>query len=157
MNISGVFNNYQPPKTLKNNRHNIAFQATLPEIRDALEKSDKLCPGKKGFVEQILAFFEAIQEKVQQKAATDKTLTGTFEFKLGEKNNIPENLKSFNVEGATLELLDKRLNESSFSCGPDSDCSCGKGQSLGAFFGKVILGNILKVNKPDVIEIETGK
>lgn len=131
----------------------VAFQATLPEIKQALEeKQAKLCPGKTIFISQIAKFLEGIQQKMaqNQQAGAPKKL----DFMLGEMNVLPESISKLEIKGQTLEQLDAKLNEGSFSCGPKSDCTCGKGQTLGEFLSQVILAKILKVPNPEKIELD---
>jgi hypothetical protein len=155
MNISGAKYHQNQAYINTNQAQNVSFKATLSEITDSFEKSDKLCEGKKTFIRQLLAFLSDIQDQMKEKVQQGKNIPAHFNFKLGEMNQIPPALKKLNVEGAGLDVLDKKLNDTSFSCGPESDCSCGKGQSLGEFLSKTILGKILKVPNPDVIELKT--
>lgn len=152
MNIQG-FNCASNVKPQASKKQPISFQATLPEIKQAVEeKQGKLCPGKTAFVMKVVNFMEGVQQKM--KADSSPEMPKKLDFVLGEVNSLPESVKGIEVNGNTLAQLDKQLNETSFSCGPDSDCSCGKGQSLGEFFSKVVLAKILKVPNPEKIELD---
>ncbi|MEW5818729.1 MAG: hypothetical protein AB1782_00935 [Cyanobacteriota bacterium] len=140
----------------------VAFTATLPEIQEAIDTNTNkaFCPGKKGFVTAIVKFFEGVQEKMKEKGLT------TFDFKLGQKNEIPEALKGVKIDsplkniplmkGAeTLEEVDNVFATSEFKCKPTSTCGCGKNIFLGEYLGNGVMKDILGVkNKPDVIELD---
>lgn len=143
--------------TRKNNSP-IAFKATLSEIQQEIDKSDKLCPGKKAFFSGLVNSFRKLEAKLKAKAKEAADIPAKFGFKLGQKNDIPAALNEVSIEGpdklnVTLADLDAKLNAGSFSCGSDSKCTCGKGKSLGVF-AKEIFEKVLKVNKPDTIELE---
>ncbi|MGD9581267.1 MAG: hypothetical protein AB7V50_07830 [Vampirovibrionia bacterium] len=138
----------------------VAFQATIPELKDALEKADHpdLCDGKKGFIKvKLIKFFEAAQAFLADKAKKDDTVPKKFAFKLAERNEIPEALKDFRSEGLqgmTIKQKEDFLIENEFKCSPTSTCDCGKGIPLGEYFAKTVLAEYVGVKNPEVIELD---
>ena len=141
----------------------VSFKATLPELKDALEKCDHpdLCAGKKGFIKaKLIKFFEEAQAHLAAKAKGDDTVPKKFDFKLAEENVIPEALKDFKssgLQGMSLEQKQDVFLKTEFKCSPTSTCDCGKSIPLGEYFAKTVLGEFLKVNKPEVIELDVDK
>ena len=157
------------PKQVK---QSVSFQATLPEMKDALIKDAKraeqgkkplLCTGKQAMMMAVLNCFKELEDKMAAKGVK------SFDFKLGENNDVPDELKDIKLSGkafeklsfikkentTSIEGLDKEFNgeKDKYSCGDDSHCSCGSGQTLGEFLSQVVLGKLLKVSNPDKIEL----
>jgi hypothetical protein len=154
--------NFLMPKTKAQPAKTVAFTATLPEIQEAMDTTQNkaFCAGKRGFVTAIVKFFEGVQAKMKEKGLK------TLDFKLGQKNEIPEQLKGVKIDSplkdiplmkgaTTLEDVDNVFATAEFKCSPTSTCGCGKNIFLGEYLGKGVFKDILEVkNKPDVIELD---
>lgn len=146
----------------------VSFTATLPEIREAMDTTQNkhFCAGKRGFVDALVKFFEGVQAEMGK---MKDAVVAKLDYKLGQKNNIPEALKDVKIDsplkdiplmkGAqTLEEVDNVLATAQFKCSPTSTCGCGKNIPLGEYIGKGVFGDILGVkNKPEVIELDASK
>lgn len=157
MNIQNTLYSGNLLKHSATGQNNVTFTATLPEIREAVDNATtkELCPGKKKFLNQLIKFFEEFQKQLAKKFKQDSSYPETFEFKLGEINQIPEKFNTIIVRNkGTIGDVDKQLNQKQYSCGTDKDCTCGKGITAGRFLAETIFKKILNVNKPNVIEID---
>ena len=151
MNIENQFSNYTLPIKINRkdtNRNMVNFAAKLQDIQTETIKASeakKLCPGKTNFITAIVDFFNGLKDKLPQ----------NFEFKLGEKNNLSEELSELKGQlggkELTLGQLNVALNEDSFNCGPNSTCSCGKGMNKGQFLA-FLFEKVLKLDNPEKIE-----
>lgn len=122
------------------NKANTSFKATPKQILDALPKAD-LCPGKKGWLKSIAKYFKAMEIEIEE----------PFTYKLGQKNELSEDIAYLETKGLTLKELDKELNEDVFACSDKSDCECGKGYSAGEFAKKLLTD--IGVENPDAITV----
>ncbi|OGI17805.1 MAG: hypothetical protein A2255_04630 [Candidatus Melainabacteria bacterium RIFOXYA2_FULL_32_9] len=149
MNIQS---NYNLGYTVKKpEKREISFKATLPEIKEAVNKAveeKKMCPGKASFFNKLVDFFEKTQEQMKK----NPNIQEKFDFELGQKNEFSEEVRKIKIDNTTLEDIDNNFNGTSFSCGSDEGCTCGKGQSLGQFI-KTYFEETLNLNKADTIEI----
>lgn len=145
-------NNSQPLR-FKNNlkqstpSEKIAFKASPEEILEKLE-STRICPCKGKFLRNITTFFTEAQDQMTKMAdAPDE-----FTYQLGEKNIIPDSMKKIEVDGMSLQGIDKILSEDSFNC---SSGSCKSQNNQGKFISDLL--NLIGVEKPEVITITKSR
>lgn len=131
------------------NRKQVSFNASPSQILNKLETA-QLCPGKKSFLESIAMFFKTLEEKISEQIKKPYNYT----YKLGENNNIPEEIRKIEVDGFTLKEADIALNQNSFKCSPSAS-DCGEGKTKGNFAKKMF--EILGVENPSTIEISANK
>ena len=132
------------------NRNQVSFQATPAQILEALPAA-RLCPGKKGALHALADFFASLQKQLAEKTQGPVE----YSYKLGKTNEMPPDLKTLDVNGLTLERLDRDLNADPFKCSPSSTCGCGGSKSKGSFFADLL--KMIGVENPDSIEIAVNK
>ena len=128
-------------------RSAVSFNATPVEIISKLAEAP-ICNGKKRFVYSITNFFVQLEEKF----AKLQTRPDEFNFKLGLRNHIPENISKIEIDGYNLQSLDLELNENPFQCKPTSTCGCGSGLNKGQFLAQLL--ELIGVNEPHSIKIK---
>lgn len=145
MRIDSHFNNYDGRHRMPN------FTATPAQILDKLEYA-RICPGKKAYLENLATFFDKLEDKMLKSSK----LPERFDYFLKRDNDIPQNLEKAKVRTGFLswtsfKSIDQELNESSFSCGSDSHCTCGRGKSLKEYTSELL--EYIGVPEPDKISL----
>lgn len=130
---SSVYNNENP-------KQNVAFGATVPQIKAAIASAE-LCPGKRKYFEGLVSTCARIQ----------KGLKNAIEIKLDQPNKLPKGIKK--EVANEFRQLDTQFQTDAFSCGTKAECTCGKNKTLGEFV-KDYFAEKLHLNKPSVIELK---
>ena len=146
MIISNQFTNY------KSSYNAPTFKATPQQILDKLEYA-KICPGKRGYLTNLAECFGKFQTKMSKSSKYPER----FDYFLKRDNEIPEVIAKAKIRTGFLSWrsfssIDRRLNESAFSCGSDSHCTCGQGKSLKEFTAELL--EYIGVPEPEKITLK---
>lgn len=127
----------------------VAFKADPKKIYKAIAENDILCPGKEGFLLDLMKDVKSIQKeysKYKYRGSED-----SFKYYLNKQNNLSPDLQGTKLD-KKVSNLDEELHDGEFSCGSESGCSCGKGNSLGGFAVKLF--KMLDLENPEYITVK---